>query len=162
VRVPRANGELGSAEGRRKVRDRVACARPEALELDGQSGSRRHRPVADFRVHPRESETRVGRGEESLVGDVDVVARASFGGFECKDERVEQLSAHELVGLADELDEETRGLEEPERRVGGVKLGRLALVGQTVGHEAVLHLANHRAKHLARDVGLAVDEQESG
>ncbi len=162
VGILRANRELDVAERRGEVGHRVAGACPERLQLDGKPRARSHRPIADPRVHPGEREPRVTGREEPFRGHADVVPGARDGSFEGADQGVEELVLHERVGQSDHLDEETRRLEEPQRRIGGVELGGSTLVRQPVRDETVLHVPHHRAEHLAGSVGLAVDQEKAG
>ena len=73
----RSHGRVGRPATRAREAHGAERIVPERVDLDGLAGARRHHPVADLRVHPRDLHAGLARAQEA-VGCVhaDAVARA--------------------------------------------------------------------------------------
>ena len=118
---------------------------PERVDLDRLAAARRHHPVADLGVHPGEL-VAFGALAQQAVGGIDADAEARAAQVVLDD--VQQLRQEQLEGgpVAGDLEVAVDGVEEPERRVGGVVEAFLLALGEHVGDEAVADVMGEGAQ----------------
>ena len=134
---------------------------PEGIDLDGLAGARRHDPVADHRVHPRDLHAGLTRAQEA-VGRVhaDAVARA----LHVPADHVRQHREQRLhqAGVLRRRVIGAHRLDVPERGVGGIVFGLLPGIGEHVREHALVDEARERGQDVPRHLGAPRAQTEAG
>src|SRR5207247_762123 len=113
---------------------------PKSLYLDRLAGARSDNPVADFRIHPSQLNTRLARVQEPVLVNFDVVSRALDVPADDLLQRGIETLPHEIV-IARLSGKRVDRLEEPQSRVDGVIFRFLARVRKSIGqHPAIASL----------------------
>ena len=154
--------ELALAQCRRERRERVAGPCPQGLQLDRETRSRCHRLGADFGVHPGQRKTSIPGRKEPLFGDPNVVPCPPEGRLEGGDQRGEKRTAQKRIRAPRLLGVQASCFEEPQRGIGGMVVGSLAGIGDSVGDQPICHVLDQRAQDAACGLELALHEVQAG
>ena len=98
----------------------------------GLPSSRRHDPIADLGVHPRQRNARRSRAQEAVVVHANAVPRAAIVPRHGVREHRQQLIENERL-VAAGLEIAVRRDEEPERRIDGVVVATSPSSGMRLG-----------------------------
>src|SRR5580765_5783998 len=126
----------------------------QCLNLYRLAASRCDDPVAYFGVHLSELNARLARGQQAAEIHFDpVTSAARVPGDDVRKHAI-KFDPHKFQ-VAGVLEERAGRVEEPERGVDCVVLGRFTFVGKTIGQHALIDVPCERSQNAACHLMLA-------
>ncbi|MBK34205.1 MAG: hypothetical protein CME26_01595 [Gemmatimonadetes bacterium] len=134
---------------------------PKGIDLDRLNRSRGNDPISDLRVHPRQLDAWLARGEQSIVIRLDAVTGSLAGGFDNFPDDVPDVRSRALlVPSVGEIS--VYGVNEPERCIDAVVVWDLSVVGEPIRDHALAAGSREGGQDFLRFRESSGDEGQTG